>query len=467
MTGDSGHQRREEGSAAASVRARARAGAGAHPGLLWLRGGGRAMEACCETRKTSAHDGDRLTTTGIGDLSARYLMHTYSRAMIAPVRGSGVRVWDADGKEYLDFLGGIAVCGLGHCHPAVVAAVKKQAETLLHCSNLYLIEGQALLAKALLDGSPFGKAFFCNSGAEANEAAIKLARKYARMRHEDGRYEIVTALGSFHGRTLATVTATGQPKYQKGFEPLPTGFRYVPFNDVAALEKAVSDVTAAVLLEPVQGEGGVHVADEAYLGRARQLCDERGALLILDEVQTGMGRTGRMFAFEHFAIEPDAVTLAKALGGGVPIGAILARDEAAQAFTPGTHASTFGGNPLACAAALAVVETIRAEGLVERAAEMGRYLAGMLGALAGRFPQVAEIRGKGLMLGMEFGECEGDARGPAAPARDVAAACLGRGLLVNAVSDTTLRFLPPLVVGRADIDEAVSILEKAMGVMFG
>lgn len=410
--------------------------------------------------------GAHLATDRIAELSRMYLMNTYSRASIAPVRGSGARLWDADGREYLDFLGGIAVCALGHSHPAVVSAVQKQAAMLLHCSNLYLIEGQALLAKALLDGSPFGKAFFCNSGAEANEAAIKLARKYARaVRHEEERYEIVTALNSFHGRTLATVTATGQPKYQKGFEPLPPGFRYVPFNDAPALDRAVGDRTAAVLLEAIQGEGGVHVADEAYLKRARQVCDERGALLILDEVQTGMGRTGKMFAFEHYGIEPDAITLAKALGGGVPIGALLAKDEVAAAFTPGTHASTFGGNPLACAAALAVVETIRAEGLVERAAEVGRYFAEALRALASRFPQVAEVRGKGLMIGMELRPCEG--RGSEAPARAVAAACLGGGLLVNAVSDTTLRFLPPLVVSQADIDAAVAILEKAMAGVLG
>lgn len=430
---------------------------------------------------SAAHHAKDVTER-IAELSRMYLMNTYSRAPVAPVRGAGVRLWDAAGKEYLDFLGGIAVNALGHAHPAVVAAVYRQAATLLHCSNLYLIEGQALLAKALLDGSPFGKAFFCNSGAEANEAAIKLARKYARaVKGEEGRYEIVTALNSFHGRTLATVTATGQPKYQKGFEPLPPGFRYVPFNDASALERAVGEQTAAVLLEAIQGEGGVHVADEAFLWRARQICHERGALLIMDEVQTGMGRTGKMFAFEHYGIEPDAVTLAKALGGGVPIGALLARDEVAAAFTPGTHASTFGGNPLACAAALAVVETIKAEGLVERAAEMGGYFAEALRALGKRLPQVAEVRGKGLMVAVELRTPDGAAFGGAsegatgggrggslgAPARAVAAACLDAGLLLNAVSDTTLRFLPPLVVSRGDIDEAVAILGRAIEDVLG
>lgn len=426
-------------------------------------------ETGVKERRAAPRDGNtpsgRPATESIAELARMYLMNTYSRAPVAPVRGSGVRIWDADGREYLDFLGGIAVCALGHSHPAVVSAIQKQAATLLHCSNLYLVERQALLAKALLEGTPFGKAFFCNSGAEANEAAIKIARKYARVvRREQGRYEIITALNSFHGRTLATVTATGQPKYQKDFEPLPPGFRYVPFNDVPALEGAVGEQTAAVLLEAVQGEGGVHVADEAYLKRARELCDERGALLIIDEVQTGMGRTGRMFAFEHYGIEPDAVTLAKALGGGVPIGALLAKDEVAAAFTPGTHASTFGGNPLACAAALAVVETIRNERLAERATEMGAYFAKALMTLARRFPQVAEVRGKGLMIGLELrpSGCRSDA-----PARAVAAACLEAGLLINAVSDTTLRFLPPLVVSKADIDEAVGILERVMEDVLG
>lgn len=411
-------------------------------------------------RKPAKH----LKTAEIADLSARYLMQTYSRAMIAPVRGHGARVWDADGREYLDFLGGIAVCGLGHCHPAVVTAVREQAERLLHCSNLYLIETQALLARELLDGSPFGKAFFCNSGAEANEAAIKLARKYARMKRGEGCYETITAWDSFHGRTLATITATGQPKYQKGFEPLPAGFKYVPFGDAVALESAISPETAAVMLEPIQGEGGVHLADGSYFKTVRQICDDNGVLLILDEVQTGMGRTGRMFAFEHYDIEPDAVTLAKALGGGVPIGALLARDEVAAAFTPGTHASTFGGNPLACAAALAVVETMKAEGIIEHAAELGKYFVGRLGALAEKHPQVAEVRGKGLMIGMEL-TCDPQGCAPA-PARAVAAACADRGLLVNAVNDKTLRFLPPLIVSKAEIDEAAAILEEAMALVF-
>ncbi len=401
-----------------------------------------------------------LTTAEIAGMSARHLMQTYSRAMIAPVRGAGSRVWDADGREYLDFLGGIAVCALGHCHPSVVAAIREQSERLLHCSNLYLIETQALLARALLDGSPFGKAFFCNSGAEANEAAIKLARKYARARHGEDRYEIITAWGSFHGRTLATLAATGQDKHRKGFEPMPSGFKHVPFGDASALEAAIAPETAAVMLEPIQGEGGVRVAPESYLKRVREICTDRGLILIFDEVQTGMGRTGRMFAFEHYGIEPDAVTLAKALGGGVPIGALLATDEVASAFTPGTHASTFGGNPLACAAALAVVNVLKSDGVIERAGETGRYFMGRLGRLTARFPQVLEVRGRGLMVGLEL--APSPSGGPAAPARAVAARCADRGLLVNAVSDTTLRFLPPLVVSRADIDEAIDILVKAM-----
>lgn len=438
-----------------------------------ISGGSRAATqamnavSCPSARRGGTADhgnATHMTTSGIADMSAQYLMPTYSRASIAPVRGSGVRVWDADGREYLDFLGGIAVCGLGHCHPAVVAAIEGQARALLHCSNLYLIGGQALLAKALLEGTPFGKAFFCNSGAEANEAAIKLARKYAKTKHGEGRYEIISAWRSFHGRTLATITATGQPHYQKGFEPLPAGFRYVPFGDVSALQYAIGPDTAAVLLEPVQGEGGVNVPGDSYFKEVRRICDASGVLLILDEVQTGLGRTGKMFAFEHYGIEPDAVTLAKALGGGVPIGALLATDEVARVFTPGTHASTFGGNPLACAAALAVLTTMKAEGVIENAAEIGRYFMAKLGALAARCPQAVEVRGKGLMVGMEF---KPDAeRGLLAPARDIVAGCTARGLLVNAVSDTTVRFLPPLIVKRAEVDEAVAILEKVVEAVF-
>jgi len=407
---------------------------------------------------------EHLKTEDVKDLTKEYLMNTYGRAGISLVRGSGARVWDAEGSEYLDFISGIAVCGLGHCHPRVVAAIRKQAGRLMHCSNLYHIEGQALLAKMLLEDSPFGKAFFCNSGTEANEAAIKLARKHARIKHGDARYEIVTAWKSFHGRTLGSLTATGQPKYHKDFGPLPAGFTYVPFNDVAAMEQAVTEKTAAVLIEPIQGEGGIHVADDEYLLRARELCDEIGAILIMDEVQTGMGRTGKMFAFEHFGIVPDAITLAKSLGGGFPIGALLAKDEVAKAFTPGTHAATFGGNPLACAASLAVLEAIREEGILDHVVAVSRILFEMLEELKEKCPQITEIRGRGLMVGIEV--LGGSDAGVESPAKLICSRCAREGLLVNAVTDTTVRLLPPLIIGEAEAREAVDVIERVMTSVF-
>lgn len=405
-----------------------------------------------------------LGTEAVEDLTKKYLMNTYGRRRLSLIRGAGARVWDAEGREYLDFVSGIAVCGLGHCHPRVVEAIREQSQALMHCSNLYHIEGQALLAKALLEGSPFGKAFFCNSGTEANEAGIKLARKYADVKYGTARYEIVTAWKSFHGRTLGSLTATGQTKYHKGFGPLPAGFTYVPFNDIAAMEQAVTEKTAAVLLEPIQGEGGIHVACERYLKRVRELCDETGTVLIMDEVQTGMGRTGKMFGFEHFGIEPDAITLAKSLGGGFPIGALLAKDHVAQAFTPGTHAATFGGNPLACAASLAVIETMRGEGILDHVVKASRILFDKLGELKEECPEVVEIRGKGLMVGIEF-------RGlpetlSEAPAKLICLKCEREGLLVNPVTDTTVRLLPPLITGDAEIAEAVSIIRRVVKTIY-
>ncbi|MEW5762958.1 MAG: acetylornithine transaminase [Bacillota bacterium] len=390
-----------------------------------------------------------MTREEIFALSERYLMPTYGRAPVAPVRGEGARLWDADGREYLDFTAGVAVCSLGHCHPRVVEAVQAQAARLLHCSNLYYIEQQARLAMLLVEHSALDRAFFCNSGAEAVEGAIKLARKWAKAHKGAESYEIITAFNSFHGRTLACITATGQLKYQKGFEPLPRGFRYVPFNDLAALEKAVNEHTCAVMLEPVQGEGGVNVAEPEYLRGVRELCDRERLLLILDEVQTGMGRTGRLFAYEHYGIAPDVVTLAKALGGGVPIGSLLAREEVAQAFAPGDHASTFGGNPLACAAALAVVQVTLEENLPAHAARTGAYLMERLRELAGQYRFVREVRGLGLMVGIELSR-------PGAP---IVARCRERGLLINCVNGYVLRLVPPLVITTREVDEAVAILD--------
>jgi len=393
-----------------------------------------------------------MNTEEIISMSEKYLMYNYGRIPLAPVKGKGAVMWDAEGNEYLDFVGGIAVNSLGHCHPAVVDAVTRQVQKMLHCSNLYYIEAQALLARLLAENSAMDRAFFCNSGAEANEAAIKLVRKYAKKKYGREKVEIVTTLNSFHGRTLATITATGQPKYQEGFEPLPGGFKYVPFNDLDALEQAVGPATCAVMLEPVQGEGGVYPASRYYLEGAQMLCREHGALLIFDEVQTGIGRTGRFLACQHYGVEPDILTLAKALGGGLPIGAMLAAKEAATTFRPGDHASTFGGNPLACAAALAVVEEMLSHGVVENAASVGAYLYDRLNRLAGKYDYVREVRGLGLLLGMELAVAGGD----------IVKGCLEQGLLINCVNNRVLRFIPPLIISRSDVDRAVEILDSVM-----
>lgn len=398
------------------------------------------------------------------------MMPTYRRQPLVLVRGQGTRVWDDQGRSYLDLVAGIAVASVGHCHPRVVQAIQQQAATLMQVSNLFYTVPQTRLARLLTQLSGLEQVFFCNSGAEANEAAIKLARKAT----PPGRFEIISALHSFHGRTLASLAATGQVKYHAGFEPLPPGFRHVPFNDLAALEAAVTPQTAAILLEPVQGEGGVHPATPEYLQGVRRLCDERGILLILDEVQTGLGRTGSMFAFQQYGILPDMVTLAKALGGGTAIGALLARRPVAQAFQPGTHASTFGGNPLAAAAALATLEVLVDEDLPGRAAEAGRYFREALARLAARQPAIREIRGLGLLLAVELapwpqaaqaGAGHGHAPSPVpaeslAPAVVDAARC--RGLLINALGPDTLRLVPPLTITPQEIDEAVAILDQAL-----
>lgn len=388
------------------------------------------------------------------DLDQRYVMRTYGRLPVAFVRGRGVKLWDADGREYLDFLAGIAVNGLGHCHPKVVDAIRDQVGTLIHTSNLYYTEAQPKLARMLVEWSDFDKVFFCNSGAEANEAAIKLARKWARLHHSDAKFEIIAAVNSFHGRTMGAVTATAQEKYQKWFAPLVPGFKYVPYNDVAAIEKTVGKATCAVILEPVQGESGVHPATKTFLKAARDACDEHEALLIFDEVQTGLGRTGKLFAYEHYGIVPDVMTLAKSLGGGFPIGACLARNSAADTFEPGDHASTFGGSPLACSAAIAAVNALHEEGLVENARDTGEYMRSKLQGLKRGRKSVSTARGLGLMLALEFNVPIG---------RQVAARCLDNGLVLNAIGDRILRFLPPLVVTKDDVDTAVEILDSALG----
>lgn len=393
-----------------------------------------------------------LTEEFLAD-SAKYLANTYARFPIVLVRGEGARVWDSEGKEYLDFVAGLAVNNLGHCHPKVVAAIKEQAEKLLHVSNLYHIEPQIKLAKLLSEHSFADKVFFCNSGAEAIEAALKLARKYAKDRWSSDRYEIIVMHHSFHGRTFGALTATAQEKYHQGFEPLLPGFKYVPFNDLKAVERALDARTAAILVEPIQGEGGVNVPSDDYLPGLRKLCDETGALLIFDEIQTGFGRTGKLFAYEHWGVEPDIMALAKALAGGIPMGAMLAREGVAKHFIPGSHASTFGGSPFVSAVALAAFTTILGEDLAGRASKLGRYLVSKIEGLKGQYLFIKEVRGKGLLLAMEL---EADAKA-------VVKRCLEKGLLINAVSEKTLRFLPPLTIEEAEINRGIAILDEVLG----
>ncbi|MCI0371369.1 MAG: aspartate aminotransferase family protein [candidate division NC10 bacterium] len=394
-----------------------------------------------------------MTNQEIIALTGKYVATTYARFPIALVRGEGCRVWDADGKAYLDFVAGIAVCALGHSHPRLVQAITAQARRLLHVSNLYHIEPQARLAELLCRHSFADRAFFCNSGAEANEAALKLARKYAKERFSSDRTEIITMRGSFHGRTLATVTATAQEKYQKGFEPLVPGFKYVPFNDLRAVELAVDARTAALLVEPIQGEGGVQVAADGYLAGLRKLCDERGPLLIFDEVQTGLGRTGTLFAYQQAGVAPDILTLAKALAGGIPMGTMLAREEVMAAFTPGTHAATFGGNPFASTVALETITTILEEDLPGRAARVGARILDRLRTLQARLPSIRALRGRGLLIGIEV----------TADAKAIVAKCMERGLLILTAGDTVLRLVPPLILSEAEADEGLGILEGVLG----
>jgi acetylornithine/N-succinyldiaminopimelate aminotransferase len=388
----------------------------------------------------------------VAKLTDKYVANTYARYPIALVRGKGTRVWDADGKEYLDFLAGIAVNSLGHCHPAVVRAIQKQSRQLLHVSNLYHIQPQSELARELCRHSFADRVFFCNSGAEANEAAIKLARRYGGE-HGGGKYEILTAHNSFHGRTLATLTATGQEKVRAGYDPLPEGFRQIPYNDLRAAEEAIDErKTVGILVEPIQGEGGVNVPDENYLKGLRELCDRRGLLLIFDEVQTGMGRTGKLFGYEHFGMQPDIMTLAKALGGGLPFGAMLAREDVAKSFTPGSHASTFGGNPLACSVGLAVMNTLLKGGVLKNCVKMGKLFVRGLEKLQQRFSFVRSVRGKGLILGLEL-EMEGI---------KIVEACMAEGLLLNCTAYKVLRFVPPLTITPKEIERGLSILEKIL-----
>lgn len=387
----------------------------------------------------------------IKELAEDVIMSTYSRIPIAIEKGFGCRLWDISGKEYIDFVAGIAVCNMGHCHPKVVDALIKQAQKLFHVSNLYYTKPQAKLAAWLTERSFADRVFFCNSGAEANEAAIKLARRFFRERGEKKRFRIISALMSFHGRTMATLSATGQDKIKHGFDPLLEGFDFVPFNDIRAIEKILGPDHCAVLLEPVQGEGGVVCPDPSYLKAVRELCDKTGTLLILDEIQTGLGRTGKLFAHEHFSIKPDIMTLAKALGNGLPIGATLATEKVARGFGPGAHASTFGGTPIITAASLATLRALEEEGAAENAANLGNYFKDRLILLKERYNHlIKDVRGMGFLIGMELD----------APAGPISSACMERGFLVNTVQDKILRFIPPLIIKKKDIDALTECLDE-------
>jgi len=377
---------------------------------------------------------------------------TYKRFPIVIAKGKGSTLWDTDGKKYTDFVAGIAVCNLGHAHPGVSKALSMQANILFHVSNLYYTIPQVDLAYWLTENSFADRVFFCNSGAEANEAAIKLARKYFKEKGESGRYRIISMEHSFHGRTMATLSATGQDKIKQGFEPVLEGFDYVPFNDISALRGTIGPSTCAVLIEPIQGEGGVRCPDPEYLKAVRQACDETGLLLIFDEIQTGMGRTGRLFAYEHFGITPDIMTLAKALANGLPIGAMLAREEVADAFGPGSHASTFGGTPVVTAASLEVVRVLSEENIIDHCKKIGAYFKKRLAWLKNRHEVIEDVRGMGLLLGMKL-RMEGD---------QIVASCMEKGFLINCIQGNILRFIPPLIIEKQDIDALVACLDEIL-----
>jgi len=386
------------------------------------------------------------------ELDDTYHMPTYARLPVTFVKGRGTRLWDDNGKEYLDLLSGIGVVNVGHCHPEVTAAIQGQAESLMHVSNLFYTQPQLELAKKITEISFGERCFFANSGAEANEGAIKLARRYAKLKDSDA-YEIITALRSFHGRTMKTLAATGQLDKHKPFEPLPPGFKHVPLNDIDILMGAVTENTCAIMLEVIQGEGGVYECDADYLKQVRQLCDERDILLIFDEVQTGMGRTGAMFAYQGVGVEPDVMTLAKGIGSGMPIGVLVANAKAGSSFKPGEHGSTFGGGPVVCAAALATIKVIEDESLVENSRETGAYAKIKLEAMKAKGAPIKEIRGAGLMLAIEL---DGES------AKELVVALLDKGIVANNIGSNIIRFLPPLCITRDEIDYAFGVVESLM-----
>ena len=382
-------------------------------------------------------------------LADRLFLNTITRFPVTLVRGEGARVWDDQGKQYLDFVGGWAVNSLGHCHPALVNALEEQAKTLIQASNQFYTVPAIKLAQLLVENSCLDRVFFCNSGTEANEGAVKLARKYGKI-HLKGAYEIITTYGSFHGRTLAMTAATGQRKFQDPYTPLPDGFINVEYNDIEAIKRAKNERTCGVMLEPIQGEGGVNVPDDDYLKKVEDWCHQKGILFILDEVQTGIGRTGTLFAYEQYNVEPDIMTLAKGLGSGVPIGAFLAKEKA-SVFTPGEHGTTFGGNPLVCAAAYATLKYIIDNDIPEKVNRVGKYFMTELETLKQQFDFITEVRGKGLLIAMEFDR---------EIAQDVTMSCLNKGLLINKLTPNAIRFIPPLIITEKEVDEAVNILRN-------
>jgi acetylornithine/N-succinyldiaminopimelate aminotransferase len=386
------------------------------------------------------------------DLADKYMFKTYARFPVTLVRGDGCRVWDEDGKEYLDFVGGIAVCALGHSSPVVSKALEHQSKELVHVSNLYYTRPQTELARLLVENSFADRVFFCNSGAEANEAAIKLARRYANEKFGPQRHHIISMEDSFHGRTMATLSATGQEKVKAGYNPLLEGFTFVPFNDLESLDRALDESVCAVMLEPIQGEGGVVVPEADYLKGVKALCQDREALLIFDEVQVGMGRTGKLFAHEHYGITPDIMTLAKALGNGLPIGAMLAIEKLSNAFGAGSHATTFGGTPLVTAVSKAVVTSLLEDGWIDHCRVVGDYFKERLEELAKKYDFIKEVRGQGLILGMEMMR----------PGAEVVKAMMEKGFLINCTQEKVLRFIPPLIVEKEEIDLLVKILENVL-----
>jgi len=395
---------------------------------------------------------NRLSTKELIDKTEQHIFHTYNRLPIVFTKGKGMKLWDIEGNEYLDFVSGIAVLNVGHLNPHIVEAIHQQCKKLMHVSNLYYSEPQIKLAELLVTHSFADKVFFCNSGAEANEAAIKLARKVYKDKGETNRYEIITMENSFHGRTMAALAATGQKKFQQGFEPLVKGFIQVPFNNAHAVEEAINDSTCAIMVEPIQGEGGVNCPSNNYLKNLRNICDKHGLLLIFDEVQVGMGRTGKLFAYQHYGVEPDIMTLAKALAGGIPMGAMLAREEYALSFSPGTHASTFGGNPLSSAAGIATIETLIHENILDNCQKMGEYFYSKLLSLKEKHPSIKQVKGKGLILGIEM----------AFEAKEIVKECVKKGILINCTMGNILRFLPPLIITEKEIDILIQVLDRLL-----